>query len=53
MLTIGLRDAEDLGASLGFAKFAAGEASQTELEIYLGDLAKRLIEDVFTAEVNR
>lgn len=39
LLTIGLRDAEDLGASLGFAKFAAGEASQAELEAYLRKLA--------------
>lgn len=41
--TIGLRDAEDLGASLGFAKFAAGEASQTELESYLGKLTVDLV----------
>lgn len=42
LTTIGLRDAEDLGASMGFAKFACGEASQTELEIYLGKLAADL-----------
>lgn len=41
--TIGLRDAEDLGASLGFAKFASGEASQAQLETYLGKLAADLI----------
>ncbi|QDV41182.1 hypothetical protein Enr13x_10200 [Stieleria neptunia] len=39
LTTIGLRDAEDLGASLGFAKFSSGEASQTQLEAYLGMLA--------------
>ncbi|TWT75248.1 vWA domain-containing protein [Allorhodopirellula solitaria] len=43
LTTIGLRDAEDLGASMGFAKFAAGEASQAELETYLGNLAARFI----------
>jgi len=43
LTTIGLRDAEDLGASMGFAKFASGEASQTQLESYLGVLAKDLI----------
>jgi hypothetical protein len=41
--TIGLRDAEDLGASMGFAKFASGEASQTQLEEYLGSLTDDLI----------
>ncbi|TWU15471.1 hypothetical protein [Allorhodopirellula heiligendammensis] len=41
--TIGLRDAEDLGASMGFAKFASGEASQTQLEEYLGRLTDDLI----------
>ncbi|TWU38730.1 hypothetical protein Q31b_38080 [Novipirellula aureliae] len=45
LTTIGLRDAEDLGASLGFAKFASGEASQTQLETYLGKLSADLIGD--------
>ena len=45
MVTIGLRDAEDLGASMGFAKFAAGEASQSELESYLGRLTSRFLAD--------
>ncbi|WP_199193369.1 hypothetical protein [Blastopirellula marina] len=39
LLTIGLRDAEDLNGSLRFAKFAAGEATRAELETYLGELA--------------
>ncbi len=43
ILTIGLRDAEDLPASIRFAKFAAGEASQMELESFLGDLAQSFI----------
>lgn len=40
LLTIGLRDAEDLSASLRFAKFAAGEATRAELESYLGEMAR-------------
>jgi hypothetical protein len=43
LTTIGIRDAEDLGASLGFAKFASGEASQTQLEEYLGKLTDDMI----------
>lgn len=42
LVTIGLRDAEDLGASMGFAKFASGEASQCQLEAYLGELAENM-----------
>ncbi|MEL6104604.1 MAG: hypothetical protein AAFU85_01150 [Planctomycetota bacterium] len=44
LVTIGLRDAEDLGPSLGFARFAAGEATQLELEDYLRSLAHDMIE---------
>lgn len=44
LTTIGLRDAEDFGAAIGFARFAAGEASQTELEEYLKKLADDLME---------
>ena len=44
LTTIGLRDAEDLGALMGFARFASGEASQTELENYLGRLADDMLE---------
>ncbi len=41
LVTLGLRDAEDLGPALGFARFAAGDASQKELEDYLGQLVVR------------
>jgi hypothetical protein len=34
--TVGVRDAEDLPTSLGFARFAEGTASLAELEAYLG-----------------
>lgn len=44
LLTIGLREAEDLPASIRFAKFAAGEASQAQLEAFLSDLSKAFIE---------
>lgn len=44
LVTVGLRDAKDLGPSLGFAKFAAGEATQVELENYLQCLSNEMIE---------
>ncbi len=44
MVTIGVREAEDLPAAIRFAKFAAGEASQSELEDYLRELAEAFIE---------
>lgn len=50
IVTIGLRDAEDLGASMGFAKFASGEASQSDLEEYLGGLVARLFESTHGSE---
>ncbi|MCA9191020.1 MAG: hypothetical protein KDB03_04645 [Planctomycetales bacterium] len=43
VLTIGLRDAEDLSASMRFAKFAAGEATQAELETFLSHSAETYI----------
>ncbi|TWT30644.1 hypothetical protein [Blastopirellula retiformator] len=50
ILTIGLRDAEDLNASLRFAKFAAGEATRVELESYLGDIAREFLQDATDQE---
>ncbi len=47
LLTIGLRDAEDMPASLRFSKFAAGEETQTELETFLGQLAKKYVQQAF------
>lgn len=46
--TVGLRDAEDLPTMLGFAQFANGSASLSELEDYL---AKR-VENQLTANIN-
>lgn len=42
--TVGLRDAEDLPTMLGFAKFADGSSSLAELEAYLAERAKQLLE---------
>jgi hypothetical protein len=42
--TVGLRDAEDLPTMLGFARFADGSASLAELEIYLAQKVKQLLE---------
>ncbi len=44
--TIGLRDAEDLPTALGFARFAAGQASLTDLETYLGGRVRALLNAV-------
>ncbi len=40
IVTIGLRDAEDLAPSIGFAEFAAGDATKEELDNYLADVAR-------------
>ena len=54
VVTIGLRDAEDLGPSLGFATFAAGEANQSELENYLHSLTQQMIQrDADAKEMQR
>jgi hypothetical protein len=41
--TVGLRDAEDLPTMLGFARFAEGSASLTELEEYLAQRVKQML----------
>jgi hypothetical protein len=41
--TVGLRDAEDLPTVLGFARFAEGTASLSELEEYLAFKAQQLL----------
>ena len=41
--TVGLRDAEDLPTMLGFARFAEGSASLAELESYLAERVKQLL----------
>ncbi|MBD2667042.1 hypothetical protein [Richelia sinica] len=41
--TVGLRDAEDLPTMLGFARFAEGSASLTELEEYLAARVKQML----------
>lgn len=47
LLTIGLLEAEDLGASIRFARFASGEGSRSELEGFLGELADAFITQPF------
>ena len=42
--TVGLREAEDLPTMIGFARFAAGASSLSELEAYLADRAARFVE---------
>jgi hypothetical protein len=42
--TVGLREAEDLPTMVGFARFAAGDASLAELEGYLAARAARFLE---------
>jgi hypothetical protein len=42
--TVGLRDADDLPTMLGFARFADGSTSLSELEIYLAQKVKQLLE---------
>jgi hypothetical protein len=42
--TVGLRDAEDLPTMLGFARFAAGAASLSDLLAYLAGRAARFVE---------
>ncbi|HBE19583.1 MAG TPA: hypothetical protein DEG17_11085 [Cyanobacteria bacterium UBA11149] len=41
--TVGLRDAEDLPVVLGFARFADGSATLSELEDYLANRVKQLL----------
>jgi hypothetical protein len=41
--TVGLRDAEDLPTMIGFARFAAGDASLADLEGYLAGRAARFL----------
>jgi hypothetical protein len=41
---VGLRDAEDLPTMLGFARFAAGAASLSDLLAYLAGRAARFVE---------
>jgi hypothetical protein len=41
--TVGLRDAEDLPTMLGFAKFAEGSASLSELEAYLASRVQEML----------
>ncbi|APR80109.1 Hypothetical protein A7982_05456 [Minicystis rosea] len=41
--TVGLRDAEDIPTMIGFARFAAGEASLDDLETYLAGRVARLL----------
>jgi hypothetical protein len=41
--TVGLRDAEDLPTMLGFARFAQGSASLAELEEYLAERVKQML----------
>ena len=43
ILTVGLRDAEDLATMLGFARFASGAAPMDELEQFLEFKANQLI----------
>ncbi len=44
IVTVGLRDAEDLGPALTFAKFGSGGANQEELELLLRELAMKQIQ---------
>lgn len=41
--TVGLRDAEDISTMLGFARFASGAASLSELESYLASQVKNML----------
>jgi hypothetical protein len=43
--TVGLRDAEDIPTVVGFARFAAGDASLAELETYLAERAARFVQN--------
>ncbi|MFT3768960.1 MAG: hypothetical protein QM820_26265 [Minicystis sp.] len=42
--TVGLRDAEDIPTMIGFARFAAGDASLADLEGYLAGRAARFLQ---------
>lgn len=41
--TVGLRDAEDAGTMLGFARFASGQGTLSELEDYLAERVQRML----------
>ena len=45
ILTVGIRDAEDLATMLGFARFASGSAPMKDLEAFLKFKADQFFEN--------